>query len=100
MVCILLWGSPSDENEFPHIENEEYAVCVTVVYFRFASWSYHEFDVDLRIRPMKQLPDFQVTGLWNVSAAAKVRHVKVYACCAETFPDVTFSFRIQKRTDT
>jgi len=66
---------------------------------KLGSWAYDGFQVNVlnRSTPV-DLSNFVENGEWELIEAKAKRNVVRYPCCIETFPDVTFTIHIRRRT--
>ena len=65
--------------------------------FKFGSWTYDGFKLDLDF--FEDLEEIDVTdykGEYKVVSAKAVKHVKYYPCCKEPYPDITFSLKLKR----
>ncbi|ELU14382.1 hypothetical protein CAPTEDRAFT_204309 [Capitella teleta] len=66
---------------------------------KFGSWTYDGFQVDMTNRTVDiDLSNYIANGEWELISIVIERNVVYYACCAEPFPDVTFTIHIRRRT--
>lgn len=75
---------------------------------KFGSWTYDMNRVDLRhknevtgspnVEVGIDLSEMYLSVEWDIMAVPATRHVTKYACCAEQYPDVTFSITLRRKT--
>ncbi|KAL4228145.1 Kinesin-related protein 11 [Mactra antiquata] len=77
---------------------------------KFGSWTYDGFEIDLVhvCAPDKDsteiidngmdLSDFYQNVEWDIIAVTAQKHIKVYICCIEPYPDVTFNITMRRKT--
>nr|AWJ68162.1 putative nicotinic acetylcholine receptor 11 [Hirudo verbana] len=66
---------------------------------KFGSWSYDENRVNLTKKSdTVDLSAYQPSGEWDLLEAPAKRNVIKYACCPETYIDITFTIHIRRRT--
>ena len=66
---------------------------------KIGSWLYDGFQVNVANRTTDiDLSNYVENGEWKLIDTKAVRHVVVYPCCPEPFPDVTFYVHIRRRT--
>ncbi|XP_077863861.1 neuronal acetylcholine receptor subunit alpha-6-like [Saccoglossus kowalevskii] len=66
--------------------------------YKLGSWSYDESYLDLRSNGDKLMTYYKEHTDWKVLGESIERHAKKYACCNETYVDVTFTLTIQRVT--
>lgn len=65
---------------------------------KLGSWAYDGFQVDVTNRTLDvDLTNYVDNGEWTLIDTKAVRNVKVYPCCPEPFPDVTFYLHLRRR---
>ncbi|XP_071167041.1 acetylcholine receptor subunit alpha-type acr-16-like [Mytilus edulis] len=65
---------------------------------KLGSWAYDGFQVDVTNRTLDvDLSNYVDNGEWTLIDTKAVRNVKVYPCCPEPFPDVTFYLHLRRR---
>ncbi|CAC5411108.1 Neuronal acetylcholine receptor subunit alpha-9-I,Neuronal acetylcholine receptor subunit alpha-9-II [Mytilus coruscus] len=58
---------------------------------KFGSWAYHGYEVDIiNLSDTGDISSFVPSVEWSVVGIPAVRHVTLYGCCPEPYPDVTF----------
>ncbi|XP_058860046.1 neuronal acetylcholine receptor subunit alpha-4-like isoform X1 [Acipenser ruthenus] len=64
---------------------------------KFGSWTYDKAKIDLisMANNVDQL-DFWESGEWVIINAVGTYNIKKYECCAEIYPDITYSFIIRR----
>lgn len=98
----------SDGNVFwPPIVRMRSACKMDITYFPFddqictlklGSWAYDGFQVDVTNRTLDvDLSNYVDNGEWTLIDTKAVRNVKIYTCCPEPFPDVTFYLHLRRR---
>ncbi|XP_041366453.1 neuronal acetylcholine receptor subunit alpha-10-like isoform X2 [Gigantopelta aegis] len=91
---------------FPTIINSLCKVDVTyfpfdtqVCHLPFGSWAYHGFQLDATNQSAAgDTSTFLLNGEWELVGIPVVRHVLVYSCCPEPYPDVTFYVTIKRKS--
>lgn len=63
---------------------------------KFMSWTHNGMQLDVQVGD-HGLDSFTITGPWNITQMTGARNEKVYECCPEPYPDVTFAFTIRGR---
>ncbi|XP_077865209.1 neuronal acetylcholine receptor subunit alpha-10-like [Saccoglossus kowalevskii] len=65
----------------------------------FGSWAYHGLLIDIVNRSESgDIDSYMDNGEWNLVAMPVTRNVVYYGCCAEPYPDVTFTVIVQRRS--
>ncbi|XP_033750129.1 neuronal acetylcholine receptor subunit alpha-9-like [Pecten maximus] len=93
---------------WPPIVKLRSTCAIDITYFPFddqicrmkvGSWAYDGFQVDVFNRSNSiDLSNFVSNGEWELIGVKAVRNVVKYQCCPESFPDVTFTLHISRRT--
>lgn len=76
---------------------------------KFGSWTYDGTQVDLvhinqRIDESDEIPigidmrDYYRSVEWDVMSVPAKRNVKIYPCCQEPYPDITFNITLRRKT--
>ncbi|CAD5126840.1 DgyrCDS14871 [Dimorphilus gyrociliatus] len=66
--------------------------------FKYASWTYHGNQIDVNFyNDMKNIDFSEYYGKYRIIKNTGRRNVKQYACCEETYPDITFTIILSKR---
>ena len=64
---------------------------------KFGSWTFDGTQVNVVTESVSaDLGKFQANGEWELIAFPSKRNVQYYKCCAEPFPDVTFTLVIRR----
>ncbi|XP_057166177.1 neuronal acetylcholine receptor subunit alpha-2 isoform X5 [Ursus arctos] len=64
---------------------------------KFGSWTYDKAKIDLeQMEQTVDLKDYWESGEWAIVNATGTYNTKKYDCCAEIYPDVTYSFVIRR----
>ncbi|XP_041365970.1 neuronal acetylcholine receptor subunit alpha-10-like [Gigantopelta aegis] len=65
---------------------------------KFGSWAFHGFQVDVTNRSgTGDTANFMLNGEWNLLDIPVKRHVLLYSCCPEPYPDVTFQITLKRK---
>ncbi|XP_059468633.1 neuronal acetylcholine receptor subunit alpha-10-like [Neocloeon triangulifer] len=65
---------------------------------KWASWSYDGNQIDLElIREHGDVSNYQPNGEFDLISYEAERHEKIYTCCPEPYPDITYTIRIRRR---
>ncbi|XP_059160025.1 acetylcholine receptor subunit alpha-like isoform X2 [Physella acuta] len=77
---------------------------------KFGSWTYDGDQVDLvhicaktneanvTIKNGIDLRDFYPSVEWDILEVDAVKNIRMYPCCSERYPDITFSVRMRRKT--
>lgn len=66
---------------------------------KFGSWTYDGYRMDVQNESATaDLGKYVQSGEWHLASAQAKRNVRNYTCCPEPYPDVTFYFKIHRRT--
>lgn len=67
---------------------------------KFGSWTYDGSQLDLRLNSDEggDLSSYIPNGEWDLIAVPGVRNVRTYACCPESYVDITYTIHIRRRT--
>ncbi|XP_023371367.1 neuronal acetylcholine receptor subunit alpha-2 isoform X2 [Otolemur garnettii] len=64
---------------------------------KFGSWTYDKANIDLeQMEQAVDLKDYWESGEWAIVNATGTYNSKKYDCCAEIYPDVTYTFVIRR----
>ncbi|XP_045391774.1 neuronal acetylcholine receptor subunit alpha-2 isoform X2 [Lemur catta] len=64
---------------------------------KFGSWTYDKANIDLeQMEQSVDLRDYWESGEWAIVNATGTYNSKKYDCCAEIYPDVTYTFVIRR----
>ncbi|KAL4227838.1 hypothetical protein ACF0H5_013275 [Mactra antiquata] len=122
---ITLYDSAAEEVMFPGVESYRAyvsstgsvtynfpsvtkSICkVNVKYFpfdtqecslQFGSWAHHGFDLDVvNKNPTGDIATYIENSEWTVTSVPVTRHVVLYSCCPQPYPDVTFYVVMTRR---
>ena len=66
----------------------------------FISWTFNGFKVDVTYNPEEKNSVYYTprNQEWYVDNITVERHVKIYACCVEPYPDVTITVHMTRRS--
>ena len=66
---------------------------------KFGSWTYDGFklDIDFFGADSVDLNDYIESNEWRVLEHPARRNVKFYPCCAQPYPDLTFSLKLRRK---
>ncbi|CAD5126626.1 DgyrCDS14710 [Dimorphilus gyrociliatus] len=65
--------------------------------FKYASWTYHGNEIDVNFyNDMKNIDFADYYGKYRIIKNTGRRNVKHYACCEESYPDITFTIIMSK----
>ncbi|CAF3237092.1 unnamed protein product [Rotaria socialis] len=65
---------------------------------KFASWTYDSARIDLSEKSkIGDLSNFMENSEWEIIALHVKKNVVKYSCCAETFPDLTYTVQMRRR---
>ncbi|GAB6027786.1 Cholinergic receptor, nicotinic, alpha [Chamberlinius hualienensis] len=66
--------------------------------FKFASWTYDGYQVNLVIQTEEgDLSNYVTNGEWDLIDMVVKRNVVFYSCCEEPYPDVTYTIILRRR---
>ena len=64
----------------------------------FASWTYDGFQINLlKVGDDGDVSNYIPNSEWTLVKLHAVRHVEYYSCCAEPYPDVTYSIQMRRK---
>ncbi|XP_071345580.1 neuronal acetylcholine receptor subunit alpha-7-like [Trachinotus anak] len=64
---------------------------------KFGSWTYGGWSLDLKMLEA-DIMDYVANGEWDLVEVPGQKNERVYACCPEPYPDVTFTVVMRRRT--
>ncbi|XP_065339487.1 neuronal acetylcholine receptor subunit alpha-10-like isoform X1 [Cloeon dipterum] len=65
---------------------------------KWASWTYDGYQVDLvKQTEHGDVSNYQPNGEFDLVSFEAERHVVIYSCCPEPYPDITYTIRIRRR---
>ncbi|CAM9321256.1 unnamed protein product [Lampetra planeri] len=64
---------------------------------KFGSWTYGGWSVDLQLGNI-DLSSYTANGEWDLLEVPGQRNERMYECCLEPYPDVTFTIVMRRRT--
>lgn len=64
---------------------------------KFGSWTYNGWSLDLKMGKA-DISGYISNGEWDLVEVPGEKHVTVYECCEEPYPDVTFTVVMRRRT--
>lgn len=98
----VLWVPPAQLSVFCELDLTYWPYDTQNCSFVLGSWTYHGLALDLdRDHLSPHDVELQIENSeWKVLNVSSYRHDKMYACCAESYPDVTYSVEIQRRSPT
>ncbi|XP_059478376.1 neuronal acetylcholine receptor subunit alpha-10 [Neocloeon triangulifer] len=65
---------------------------------KWASWTYDGYQVDLvKQTEHGDVSNYQPNGEFDLVSFEADRHVVIYSCCPEPYPDITYTIRIRRR---
>ncbi|XP_064630377.1 uncharacterized protein LOC135489122 [Lineus longissimus] len=70
-----------------------------ICHFKFGSWSFDGFKLDLVFFDAKEKMDFSdyvADSQWTILDAPATKHVKRYPCCEEPYPDITYKIILKR----
>lgn len=98
----VLWVPPAQLSVFCELDLTYWPYDIQNCSFVLGSWTYHGLALDLdrdNIAPHEV--ELQIENSeWKITNISSWRHDKIYACCAESYPDVTYSVQIERRSAT
>ncbi|XP_064461455.1 neuronal acetylcholine receptor subunit alpha-7-like isoform X2 [Ornithodoros turicata] len=67
---------------------------------KFGSWTYDGSQLDLRLNSDEggDLSSYIPNGEWDLIAVPGIRNERTYACCPESYVDITYTIHIRRRT--
>ena len=95
----VIWSRPGmitstcifDLRDFPYDRQD--------CYFKFGSWSYHGFIMNLTIHPSEiDISNYKLNEEWDLQSVFSEREVKIYGCCPEPYPSVLFHFILDRKS--
>lgn len=98
----VIWVPPAKLNVFCEMDLTYWPFDTQNCSFVFGSWTYHAFDLDLHLdaNAPHELELQVENSEWLIVNISSTRHEKVYSCCAEAYPDVTLTVKLQRRSPT
>uniref|UniRef100_A0A1I8GTY3 Nicotinic acetylcholine receptor alpha 8 subunit n=1 Tax=Macrostomum lignano TaxID=282301 RepID=A0A1I8GTY3_9PLAT len=105
----VLWEPPAIYKSSCQIDVEFFPFDSQNCTMKFGSWTYDGLQVDLRhiqqansSEPVVEfgidLETFYESTEWDVLEVPAKRHEKVYPCCPEPYPDITFAIILRRKT--
>jgi len=66
---------------------------------KFGSWTYNGFKLDLQLSSEEgDIASFIPNGEWSLLGVPAKRNEVIYDCCPEPYLDITYTFKIRRRT--
>lgn len=98
----VLWVPPAQLSVFCEFDMTYFPYDKQNCSFVFGSWTYHGLHLALdRDLNSPHTVELQIDNPeWTILNVSSWRHDKTYACCLESYPDVTYSVQIQRRSPT
>ncbi|XP_023930299.1 neuronal acetylcholine receptor subunit alpha-9-like [Lingula anatina] len=95
----VYWLTPNILKTYCKLDVTYFPYDQQVCPFKFGSWSYHGFQLDVTNRSASgDTSSFVDNGEWELVDIPVRRHVVMYGCCPEPYPDVTFYIVIKRRS--
>jgi len=93
-----LWVPPCKLSTYCNFTLDEYPMGEQKCQFKFGSWVYDGFILDLQLYDdtTKADVDYFSSKNWKIVSNVATRVEKYYPCCVEPYPEVTFAFTIQR----
>lgn len=98
----VLWVPPAQLSVFCELDLTYWPFDTQNCSFVLGSWTYHGLALDID-RDEKSPVELELqieNSEWQVQNVASYRHDKYYSCCTESYPDITYSIQIQRRSAT
>lgn len=100
----VLWVPPAKLRSFCKIDLKMWPLDVQTCTMKFGSWTSHGDQIDIGLyedNPNVELLNMYTNNKeWTItSTSANISKTK-YKCCVEKYPDITFTFTIQRKSPT
>jgi len=97
-----LWVPPCRISTYCNFTLDEFPLAEQKCTFKFGSWVYDGYILDLQLydNTGKADIDYFASNKWNIVSNVAKREEKFYPCCAEPYPEITYTFGIQRKQKT
>lgn len=97
----VLWVPPAQLSVFCELDLTYWPYDRQNCSFVLGSWTHHGLALNLERDAQPHEMELQIENSeWKIAQVSSERHEKRYACCAESYPDVTFYIQIERRSPT
>jgi len=103
----VVWSPPAIFKSSCEIDVEFFPFDKQVCFLKFGSWTFDGFQVDLvhidavlgndTVSYGMDLSEYYLNVEWDILEVPAVRHVKIYPCCPEPYPDIYFNMVIRRK---
>lgn len=95
----VIWSRPGMITSSCIFDLSDFPYDIQDCYFKFGSWSYHGFLMNLTIHPSEvDISNYKLNEEWNLEEVFSKRDVKIYGCCPEPYPSVLFHFILERKS--
>lgn len=97
----VLWVPPAQLSVFCELDMTYWPYDTQNCSLKFGSWTHHGFSLalDLAASP-HEIEQIVENPEWKVTNASSRKEDKIYSCCEEPYPTVTFFIQIERRSAT
>ena len=95
----VIWSRPGMVTSTCIFDLSDFPYDIQDCYFKFGSWSYHGFIMNLTIHSSEvDISNYKLNEEWNLENVFSERDVKIYGCCPEPYPSVLFHFILERKS--
>ncbi|KAG7221755.1 hypothetical protein INR49_029138 [Caranx melampygus] len=80
-----------------HIDVRWFPFDVQKCDLKFGSWTYGGWSLDLKMQEA-DISEYVANGEWDLVEVTGKKNERIYACCEEPYPDITFTLVLRRRT--
>lgn len=94
----ITWDSPAITKSSCKVDVSFFPFDAQQCRFTYGSWTYNGNQLDiLNAMESADLADLVDNVEWQVLGMAAKKNIVLYGCCAEPYPDVTFTLKLKRR---
>jgi len=104
---LVKWEPPAIFKSSCDIDVRYFPFDEQTCWLKFGSWTFDGFQIDLvhvhaeagteHVEQGIDLSEYYINVEWDILKVPAERHVKVYACCPEPYPDIFFYLKIRRK---
>ncbi|XP_065159188.1 neuronal acetylcholine receptor subunit alpha-10-like [Atheta coriaria] len=94
----VVWLSHGIYRSSCDINVEYFPFDLQTCHMKWASWTYDGYQVELQKQTEEgDMSNYQPNGEFDLLNFYAVKHIHVYSCCPEPYPDITYSIKLRRR---